>query len=244
MGDKGKQWGCKNVFKQYVNDFLLHFALILLKLCHAELPAVALTHKQDIRGHPMKIKLLTRVTCASVAAAALFAPSHLIAADDCLEVKGKILNTLHDPALGSFETGAEPPVPPRIGGASTVGVVALNGAGEIGKLKCALVGVAISQGSALPELGPTPNFLHTISCDDKIESPFGVVHSQLTFFTTGEFTGWDGACIFDFVENSIPVNDTGDGVFKDRNGGSLEIKGTLNSCTGSIDMKFEGQTCK
>ena len=159
---------------------------------------------------------------------------------DCVSVKGKILNSLHEPALGSIFTGAE-----YIGGISTAGVVSLNGGKQIGKLKCALLGSAVGPGE-LPSgslLPPLPDFTHTISCDDSVEVDGGIVHSQLTFDTTGHFTGYDGACTLFFTENSVPRSGSGKGVFDGTTGGGLTIEGTSNICTNSIDMKFTGQAC-
>ncbi len=188
----------------------------------------------------MKSKSIARTVLASVAIGALFGSAQLMA-EDCLSVKGKILNSLHDPALGSVYAGE---ALGNIGGVSTVGVVALNGENPIGKMKCALVGVAtglseVPEGSPFP---PLPSFTHTISCDDSVVDVFGVLHSQLTFDTTGYITGFDG-CTASFTENSIPQSGSGKGVFDGVTGGGLTIEGTSNVCNGTIDMKFTGEAC-
>jgi hypothetical protein len=187
----------------------------------------------------MKRKSVTRTVLASVAIGALFGSAQLMA--DCFSVRGKILNSLHDPALGSIFTGSD-----YIGGVSTAGVVALNGEKPIGKLKCALVGAAVGPGESPPgsPLPPLPDFTHTISCDDSVEEDGGVVHSQLTFDTTGNFTGFDGACTLFFTENSVPRSGSGKGVFDGTTGGGLTIEGTSDICTKSIDMRFTGEFCR
>jgi hypothetical protein len=189
----------------------------------------------------MKSKSIARTVLSFVAIGALFGSAQLMA-EGCLSVKGKILNSLHDPALGSVYAGE---AIGNIGGVSTVGVAALNGENPIGKMKCALVGVAtglseVPEGSLFPAL---PSFTHTISCDDSVDDAFfGVVHSQLTFDTTGYITGFDG-CTASFTENSIPQSESGKGVFDGATSGVLTIDGTSNVCNGSIDMEFTGEVC-
>lgn len=188
----------------------------------------------------MRSKSIVRTALASVATVALFGSTHLMA-EDCSPVKGKIFNSSHTPALGSTE------LPPYgyVGGASTLGVVALNGGRDLGKMKCALVGVWAGPGEGLefPEVGILPNFTHTISCDDAVPSPVGEVHSQLTFDTTGSFTGYDEQVTFSFLEYSEVRAGTGKGAFANTTGGLLEIDGTINVATGSIDMGFTGEFC-
>ena len=187
----------------------------------------------------MKGITLASITKASIVTAALFGAGQVMA--DCVPVKGKILNTLHDPALGSTYVEA---LGQYIRGASTIGVVSLNGEKPIGNLKCALVGVAVGKGedpgNGLPAL---PSFEHSISCDDQIESPYGIEHSQLLLDTSGQFTGFDGATTLYFVEHSTPRSGSGTGVFAGTTGGALTIEGTSNLATKSIDMKFYGEIC-
>ena len=123
----------------------------------------------------MRRKLLARTVLASVAIGTLLGSAQLMAECVPVSVKGKILNSSHNPPLGSNDNG---------GGVSTLGVVALNGGNTFGKLKCALVGVEAGPGESPPSspFPPLPDFTHTISCDDSIdEGGYGVVHSQLTF---------------------------------------------------------------
>jgi len=187
----------------------------------------------------MRSKLIARTALASVAIGALFGSAQLMA-EDCVSVKGKILNSSHNPALGSVYVEA---LDTNIGGVSTIGVVALKGGKPIGKLKCALVGVATGAGA-----GGLPDFTHTISCDDSLDDDSGIVHSQLTFTTTGYITGSDGCTVF-FTENSIPVPGSGKGAFDGVEYGRLNIEGTANVCppdvndNNSIDMKFTGEVC-
>jgi hypothetical protein len=131
------------------------------------------------------------------------------------------------------------------GGVTTLGVVALNGGRAIGKMKCALVGVWAGDGDGLdlPGIGKLPKFTHTISCDDADLSEAGEVHSQLTFDTSGSFTGYDGFTSVSFIEHSEPKAGTGKGVFENTTEGQLDIDGTLNFATGSIDMSFTGEVC-
>ena len=48
---------------------------------------------------------------------------------------------------------------------------------------------------------------------------------------------------FSFLENSEVRAGTGKGVFANTTGGLLEIDGTINVATGSIDMGFTGEFC-
>jgi hypothetical protein len=112
-------------------------------------------------------------------------------------------------------------------------------------MKCALVGVWAGDGDGLdlPGIGKLPKFTHTISCDDAVLSEAGEVHSQLTFDTSGSFTGYDGFTSVSFIEHSEPKAGTGKGVFENTTEGQLDIDGTLNFTTGSIDMSFTGEVC-
>jgi hypothetical protein len=185
---------------------------------------------------------VTRTIVASVAVVGLLGSTQVMA--ECLSVKGQIFNRAqsqpHGDPLGSVYLGPELGF---VGGVSTLGVVTLKGEGDIGKLKCALAGAAAGPGTQYSELPPLPDFTHTISCDDMIDSALGVVHSQLTFDTTGAFTGFDGQCVLSFTEHSLPRDGSGKGVFDGVTDGALTIEGTLNNCTGSIDMKFTGEVC-
>jgi hypothetical protein len=189
----------------------------------------------------MRSKAIARTVLASVATVTLFGSTHLLA-EDCVSVKGTILNTLHDPALGSIYVEQ---ADLNVGGVSTVGVVELKGEKPIGKLKCALVGTAVGPGVQVPgsQLPPLPDFTHTISCDDFVDTVDGSEHSQLTFDTTGFFTGFDGMNTLYFTENSVPRENTGTGVFAGTTGGGLTIEGTSNTITDSIDMTFTGEVC-
>jgi len=176
----------------------------------------------------MKTNLYARTVLASFAISALFGSSQLMAG--CIDVKGKIVNSVQTPALGSYGI---------LGfGVSTLGVVALN-AGPLGKMKCALAGVVTEA------VGDNPTkFDHTISCDDEVETGYGIVHSQLTFDTTIEtFEEVDGCNVL-FTETSVPYDGRGLGVFYGVNGdGGLNVEGNINRCTGSIDMQFTGKVC-
>ena len=126
-------------------------------------------------------------------------------------------------------------------GSTTLGVAALA-LGNM-KLKCAISGVA--------QLPGGPNFLHTIVCDDDVA--VGQPQSQITLATT--FLAQPvptGACAannpfgpvsFTFREGSVPIPNTGRGVFAGANTlGQIIITGNYN-CNGGINMKFEGQVC-
>jgi len=185
----------------------------------------------------MRSKLVTKTVLASFAIGFLFGSTPSIAEVECHHVKGKILNSSHIPALGNYG---------GMGGVSTVGVVALNGGNTYGKMKCALVGVQAGEGETPPgsPFGPLPDFTHTISCDDSVDVVgVGTVHSQLTFDTSGYFTGFDGVSNLYFTETSIPRDGSGVGAFAGTSSGSLTIEGTLNFLTGSIDMKLDGDIC-
>lgn len=184
----------------------------------------------------MKSKFVTWTVLTSIAMGFLFGSAQSMAEEICEDVKGKILNSSHNPGLGNYG---------GMGGVTTVGVVAFGGGGTYGKLKCALVGVQAGEGEIPPgsPFPPVPDFTHTISCNDSIDGESGIVHSQLTFDTSGYFTGFDYVSTFDFTETSIP-RDTGIGVFAGITSGSLTIEGTLNFITGSVDMKFDGEFCK
>jgi hypothetical protein len=171
----------------------------------------------------MKSMLVARTVLASVAIGALLGSAQLRARQTCQGVNGKILNSSHDPALGNYGGMG-------MGGVSTFGVVALNGGNTHGKLKCALVGVQGDSGESplSPALPVLPDFTHTISCDDRVEG--GVVHSQLTFDTSGYFTGFDGVSTLYFTETSIPRDESGIGACAgtSSSNSSLTIEGTLN----------------
>jgi hypothetical protein len=137
----------------------------------------------------------------------------------CYPVKGKITNNLNAPA--AFHT---------------LGVAAVVFAGTT-KLKCALEGTP-----AVPT-DQTPGsvaFVHTISCDDTINTPVGPIHSKLQFNTQGTVNPATGF----FTETSIPVPDSGTGLFQGVKADSsfLNIEGRIFP-TGAIDMTFTGQAC-
>lgn len=195
----------------------------------------------------MKRKSITGAILASVSTIALLGSNYSNA--DCVpvSVKGKIFNTSHTPPLGSVPMFSESGELMMAGGASTLGVVALNGGGDIGKMKCALIGVYAGPGEGLDlgdPVGVLPNFTHTISCDDAVQSPYGNVHSQLTFNTTGTFKEFVNQYTISFEEFSEPKELTGTGAFAGTTGGYLDIDGTINAATGSIDMSFTGEICK
>lgn len=197
----------------------------------------------------MKRYLSATATLAPASIIALLISSNSMA--ECFELQGKIFNSSHNPALGSigpvpiFNPGTGKTEYQTVGGASTLGVVALNGGKQFGKMKCALVGVwaGPGEGQEWDIVGVLPKFTHTISCDDAVPSPVGDVHSQLTFDTSGDFTGYDGAYTFSFLEYSSAIAGTGKGAFVNTTDGQLEIDGTLNILTGSIDMSFTGEVC-
>jgi hypothetical protein len=180
----------------------------------------------------MKNKSVAKTVLASVAITSVLGSAQLMA-EECVSVEGKILNSAHTPALGSIYAGEAG----NIGGVSTVGVVALKGEMPVGRMKCALVGVAVGMGAS-----GLPDFTHTISCDDSVEDAYGIVHSQLTFDTTGYLTGFEG-CTASFIEDSLARSESGKGVFDGMTSGGLIVEGTSNVCNGSIDMKFTGEIC-
>ena len=148
---------------------------------------------------------------AGVAQAQSFPPG------SCPSVKGKIVNNLNTPAMYH-----------------TMGVAAVVLDSNI-KLKCALEGT--------PVVPPNPGsvaFVHTISCDDTMDTPVGPVHSKLQFNTQGTV---DPATGF-FTETSTPIANSGTGLFQGVtvSGSSLSIEGRIFP-TGGIDMKFTGQVC-
>jgi hypothetical protein len=106
------------------------------------------------------------------------------------------------------------------------------------KLKCALEGT--------PAVPPNPQdpgsvaFVHTISCDDTINSPLGPVHSKLKFNTQGTVNLATGF----FTETSTPIPNSGTGLFQGviMEGSYLSIEGRIFP-TGAIDMTFIGQAC-
>ena len=136
----------------------------------------------------------------------------------CVPVKGKIVNNIFPTETAFFTMG--------------VAAVVLN-AGSIAeiKLKCALLGTLVQ---------PPPNvaFVHTVSCEDKINSVQGPIHSKLQFNTVGTQNP-----DFSFTETATPIPGTGTGVFSGVNEqGSLTIRGQIYP-TGAIDMNFSGQAC-
>ena len=181
----------------------------------------------------MKTNLFARTVLASFGIGALFGSSQLMADPGCINVRGNIVNSFQVPALGGYNV-------PGLG-VSTLGVVSLN-AGPLGKMKCALAGVVTATDGANP---PNPTeFDHTISCDDEVEIEGGIVHSQLTFDTTIESLEYVDGCTMLFTETSVPQDGKGLGVFYGVNDDEgLNVEGTINGCTGSIDMKFTGKVC-
>jgi hypothetical protein len=195
----------------------------------------------------MECKPVARVVLASVAIGALLGSPQLMA--ECFPVKGKILNTLHSPPLGSIKICDKPMKECFfVGGVSTLGVVSFNGGTKFGQMKCAIVGV-VDEPTILPDAWPDlSSFYHTLSCDDTVpDSAWYDLpgHSQLTFHTTGEGVG-DAFTFptFDFIEHSSPVPGSGFGAFAGAtNEGVVTITGTTNLITGSIDMEFTGEIC-
>jgi len=142
----------------------------------------------------------------------------------CYPVKGKIVNNIHTPA----------PL-------HTMGVasVVLKAQAKVDtNLKCALEGT--------PAVPPNPQdpgsvaFVHTISCDDAINSALGPVHSKLQFNTHGTVNLATGF----FIETSTPILNSGTGLFQGVTveGSFLTIAGRIFP-TGAIDMTFTGQAC-
>ena len=187
-------------------------------------------------------KLKKNAAMASLAAITLCGASQLLA-QDCASVysasvKGKISNNAQ-PDLG---------LPPNGLGFSTLGVVALNGGDLLGKMKCGIVSIMTAPPA---DEYSTPSFIHTLSCDDKFPLPDGsYMHSQLAFETNGKIVGGEYlGCEVDekpglvyFTETSTPLPGPGNrGAFTFTTGGEIAITGTINNCTGVIDMKFEGE---
>ena len=82
-------------------------------------------------------------------------------------------------------------------------------------------------------------FVHTISCDDAINTPLGPLHSKLKLNTRGNINPATGF----FTETSTPILDSGTGLFQGVTAKSfLSIEGRLFP-TGAIDMTFAGQVC-
>lgn len=114
----------------------------------------------------------------------------------------------------------------------TLGVVALNLGNE--KLKCAIVGDPLPFDPNFPL-----KFVHTVVCED---------HSQLSFLTQGNITGFLQVCSADFAAFSFQEVSTPDltrlskGLFAGITGGNLTITGTVN-CQLEVDMTFEGYAC-
>jgi hypothetical protein len=191
-------------------------------------------------------KLAKNAAIASLAAVTLCGTGQLLA-QDCASVypasvKGKISNNAQ-PGLG---------LPPSGLGFSTLGVVALNGGDAFGKMKCGIVSTL----RAIPDpedIYSTPSFIHTLSCDDNFALPDGsYMHSQLAFETDGKILGAEPlACVTGeildqglvyFTETSTPLPGPGNrGAFTFTTGGEISITGTINNCTGVIDMKFDGE---
>lgn len=189
-------------------------------------------------------KLAKNTAVASLAAITLCGTGQLLA-QDCASVYGASVT-------GKISNNAQPDLglPPRGLGFSTLGVVALNGGDAFGKMKCGIVSTL----RALPEdQYSTPSFIHTLSCDDEFVLPDGsYMHSQLAFETNGQLVGAEPlACVTGetldqglvyFTETSTPLAGPGNrGAFTFATGGEISITGTINNCTGVIDMKFQGE---
>ena len=189
-------------------------------------------------------KIVKNAAIASLAAVTLCGTGQLLA-QDCASVytasvTGKISNN-GQPDLGLGPDGL---------GFSTLGVVALNGGDAFGKMKCGIV----SKLTGLPaNQYSTPSFIHTLSCDDEFTLPDGsYMHSQLAFETNGQIVGAEYlGCetgenpepgLVYFTETSTPLAGPGNrGAFTFATGGEISIEGTINNCTGVIDMKFQGE---
>lgn len=159
-----------------------------------------------------------------------------------IPVRGKITNN------GQPNSG-------EAGTISTLGVVAMTVGkkpGPVNRMKCGIIGVNVD-----PIADPNPydfnipvGFLHTLSCDDSVEIYGMTAHSQMTLETEGEIAvagfcnGTDPAdgIYGSFVEHSIPVANTGRGIFTGVTEGEITIEGDIN-CLGSIDMTFAGEIC-
>ena len=180
----------------------------------------------------MKKMFLGQLTLASVATAMLIGSVQVAATEGAtcnnvakVPVRGKILNN------------AQPPAPMNPG-FSPLGVARISGSPPVGRLVCGIVGMAT---------GPF-SFIHTLSCADSIETPYGPAHSQLTLATSGDFTappvycnGVDDSAGISapFLETSIPQPGSGRGVFTNAIGGKITLRGSIE-CTGAIDMQFRG----
>jgi hypothetical protein len=106
------------------------------------------------------------------------------------------------------------------------------------KLKCALEGTPLAPPN--PQDRGSVAFVHTISCDDVINSSLGPVHSKLQFNTQGSVNPATGF----FTETSTPILNSGTGLFQgvDVARSYLSIEGRIFP-TGAIDMTFTGQAC-
>jgi len=118
------------------------------------------------------------------------------------------------------------------------------------KLKCALHGAAVD--------GPADiNFLHSISCDDTIDTPIlGAgptvpVHSSIVLMTTGYvYPPQTPTQLFTFQETSVPwAGAPGRGLFAGVTEGQVNVTGAVyaapdGASPGSIDMQFSGYLCK
>ncbi len=195
----------------------------------------------------MKQTIVKKITHAIVGSSLLLgatAYADVMCTDgaDPIPVSGKITNN-GQPSSGEAGT------------VSTLGVVAMKMGqkpGPVSRMKCGIIGVNID-----PITDPNPydqfipvGFIHTLSCDDSVEIYGMAAHSQLSLDTEGEITfagfcnGTDpSAGIFgSFVESSIPVANTGRGIFTGVSEGEITIEGDIN-CLGSIDMVFAGEIC-
>lgn len=158
---------------------------------------------------------------------AFVATTPAFAQSTCVPVQGKITNNF-------------------IANGGTLGVVALKYGEKKDSvsLKCALVG----QPQALPP-GTDAAFIHIISCDDKIATAAGPLHSSIYLYTTGTVLPPSPAVpgqVATFEENSIPLpgGPAPTGLFAGANAQSaLQVQGAIYA-TGAIDMKFVGQICK
>jgi hypothetical protein len=192
-------------------------------------------------------RISKKTVLASLAVITLCGSGQLLA-DDCstthaVPVKGKISNNAQ-PDLG---------LPPHGLGFSTLGVVSLNGGKVFGQMKCGIVSTL-----AAPPANQysTPSFIHTLSCDDEVELPDGsFMHSQLAFDTKGQIVGAEFLGCEEIVEGEVPepgllyftetstprVGPGNRGAFTFTTGGQIDIEGTINNCTGVIDMNFSGE---
>jgi hypothetical protein len=137
-------------------------------------------------------------------------------------------------------------------GTQTLGVVAMvyGPKSNAQKLKCALHGVAVGGSADI-------NFLHSISCDDTIDTPIlGAgptvpVHSSIVLLTTGYvYPPQTPTQVFTFQETSVPwAGAPGRGLFAGVTEGQVDVTGAVyaapdGASPGSIDMKFSGYLCK